>query len=90
MLYMIVEHFRNGDALPVYRRFRDQGRLAPAGLRYVASWVSEDFHRCFQVMDCDDPALLAQWTSQWEDLVEFDVIPVVTSAKAMAMIGPRL
>ena len=33
MLYMIVESFRGGDAVPVYRRFRDKGRLAPEGLR---------------------------------------------------------
>ena len=69
MLYMIVEHFRGGDALPVYRRFRDHGRLAPEGLRYVSSWVSEDLHRCFQVMECDDPTLLAQGTARWEDLI---------------------
>ena len=48
---MIVESFRGGDAIPVYRRFRHQGRLAPDGLRYVASWVSNDFQRCFQVME---------------------------------------
>jgi uncharacterized protein DUF3303 len=40
MLYMIVERFCGGDAVPVYRRFRDHGRLAPEGLRYVDSWVS--------------------------------------------------
>ena len=90
MLYMIVENFRDGDALPVYRRFRDQGRLAPEGLRYVASWVTDDFRRCFQVMDCEDQQLLAQWMARWEDLIEFDVIPVVTSAEAMAAVAPRL
>jgi hypothetical protein len=90
MLYMVVEHFRNGDALPVYRRFRDQGRMAPEGLRYVASWVAEDFRRCFQLMECEDPAFLAQWTAHWEDLVEFEVIPVVTSAVAMSVIAPQL
>jgi hypothetical protein len=90
MLYMVVEYFRNGDARPVYRRFRDQGRMAPEGLRYVASWVSEDFRQCFQVMECDDPALLAQWTARWEDLVEFEVIPVITSAEATAAIAARL
>lgn len=90
MLYMVVEHFRNGDALPVYRRFRDRGRLAPTGLRYVASWVSEDLRRCFQIMECDDPSLLAEWTARWEDLVDFEVIPVVTSAEAAAAVAPRL
>ena len=90
MLYMIVEHFRHGDALPVYRRFRDQGRMAPEGLRYVASWVTDDLRRCFQVMECEDQNLLAEWMARWEDLVEFEVIPVVTSAEAVAAVGARL
>ena len=90
MLYMIVEHFRDGDALSVYRRFRDQGRLAPEGLRYVASWVTDDFRRCYQIMDCEDRELLTRWTARWEDLIEFEVIPVVTSAEAVAAVAPRL
>lgn len=90
MLYVIVETFRGGDAVSVYRRFRDQGRLAPDGLRYLASWVSLDFRRCFQVMECDDPAVLKEWIAKWEDLIAFEVIPVRTSADAVAAIAPRL
>ena len=90
MTYMVIEHFRCGDALPVYRRFRDHGRLAPEGLRYVASWVTDDFRRCFQIMECEDRQLLAEWTARWEDLVEFEVIPVITSTEAVAAVAPRL
>ncbi len=90
MLYMIVEHFRHGDALPVYRRFRDKGRMAPDGLRYAASWVTEDFRHCFQVMECDDRGLLDQWMAHWQDLIEFEVISVMTSAEAVTAIGSRL
>jgi hypothetical protein len=90
MLYMIIEHFRGGAAEPIYRRFRERGRMAPDGLRYVASWVTEDYRRCFQVMECEDPALLEQWMSAWRDLTEFEVIPVNTSADAAAGIAPRL
>lgn len=85
MLYMVVETFRGGDARPVYRRFREQGRLAPDGLRYVASWVTADLTRCYQVMECDDPALLDAWVARWRDLVDFEVIPVVTSSEAQRM-----
>ena len=88
MLYMILEEFRNGDAAPVYQRFREQGRLAPEGLRYIASWVTQDYKRCFQVMECDDRALLEQWIAAWKDLVAFEVIPVVSSAEAAAAFGP--
>lgn len=88
MTYMIVERFREGDPGPVYRRFREQGRLAPDGLRYVASWVTADLRQCFQVMECDDPKLLAEWTERWSDLVEFEILPVVSSAEAQkAVLG---
>jgi Protein of unknown function (DUF3303) len=90
MTYMVIEHFRGGDALPAYRRFRDHGRLAPEGLTYVASWVTDDFRRCFQIMECEDRQLLLEWTARWEDLVEFEIIPVMTSAKAVATVAPRL
>jgi len=87
MLYMVIETFRNGDPEPVYRRFAAKGRLAPAGLVHVSSWVTDDLTRCFQVMECDDPALLEKWMEQWQDLVRFEVIPVVTSAQAAASAG---
>jgi hypothetical protein len=88
MLFMIVEHFR-GDPAAVYRRFRDRGRLAPDGLRYVGSWVTVDLERCYQVMECDDRRLLDEWIAAWTDLVEFEVIPVLTSAEAAEAIALR-
>jgi len=90
MLYVVIEQFRGGDPVPVYRRFRDQGRLAPEGVRYVASWVTEDLRRCYQIMECEDRGLLDQWTAHWSDLVEFEIIPALTSADAAALIAPRL
>ena len=86
MLYVIIEHFRNGDAVPVYARFRAHGRLAPDGLRYVNSWVTDDLKRCYQVMECDDRALLDDWMAAWSDLVEFEVHPVITSTDAAARV----
>ena len=82
MLFMIIEHFRGGDATPVYARFRERGRLAPAGLTYISSWVTEDMQHCYQVMEATDRALLDQWIAEWADLVDFEVIPVITSAEA--------
>jgi hypothetical protein len=56
----------------------------------VEAWVTADFRRCFQVMECEDRRLLTQWMARWRDLVEFEVIPVVTSAEAAATLAPRL
>lgn len=90
MLFMVIEKFRDGDPKPVYRRFREKGRMAPKGVRYVSSWVTTDFERGFQVMDCDDRALLDEWMSKWNDIAEFEVIPVISSEKAMTAIAPHL
>jgi hypothetical protein len=89
-LYMVVETFRQGDAVPVYRRFRDHGRLAPDGVRYVDSWVDEPMTRCWQLMEADDRGLLDAWIANWSDITDFEVIPVITSAAASARIAPRL
>jgi len=90
MLYMIIEHYRNGDAVPVYRRFRERGRLAPDGVRYVNSWVAPDLKTCYQVMETLERQLLDQWTAAWNDLVDFEVVPVITSAEAAALVADRL
>jgi hypothetical protein len=89
-LYMVVENFRNGDALPVYRRFRDHGRLAPEGLSYISSWVTESLDRCYQVMETENRALLDQWIAHWNDVVDFEVHPVIISKEAAEKIAPRL
>ena len=87
---MVVEHFKNKDALAVYRPFRDSGRLAPEGLRYVSSSVDDRFERCYQIMETHDRALLDQWMANWNDFVDFEVHPVLTSNEAAEKIAPRL
>jgi hypothetical protein len=82
MLFMVLERFRDGNAIPVYRRFRERGRLTPDGLSYVDSWVDESLRICFQVMRTDRRELLDEWMARWSDLVEFEVYPVITSAEA--------
>ena len=86
---MVIEHFKDGDPGPVYRRFRERGRLAPEGLTYIDSWVDVTLERCYQLMETDDRALLEQWIANWRDLVDFDVHPVITSADAAARVASR-
>jgi hypothetical protein len=90
MLCMIIEKFRNGDPVPVYRRFRDRGRLMPQGIEYRGSWVTDDLRRCFQIMECSGRRLLDEWMANWQDICEFEVIPVMTSVDAAAAVAPRL
>lgn len=85
MLFMVIETFRNGPA-PVYQRFAAKGRLAAPGLNYVTSWVTTDLQRCYQVME-GEPELLEEWMAQWRDLVDFEVLPVLTSASAATAVA---
>jgi Protein of unknown function (DUF3303) len=89
MLFMIIERF-HGRAPDVYRRFRERGRMAPDTVSYVASWVDIDFERCFQVMEANDEAQIREWTANWDDLVDFEIVPVRTSQEAASMMAGRL
>jgi hypothetical protein len=91
MLFMIIEHFKDQDALPVYRRFAERGRTLPDGLKYIDSWVEPNYARCFQLMETDDLSLLQRWILDWRGTgVTFEIVPVVKSAEARANIEPLL
>lgn len=82
MQYMIIEKFRPGKVIEVYKRFEEKGRLMPEGLHYINSWITEDVAKCYQIMETDDVNALHQWIDNWNDLVEFEIIPVITSQQA--------
>ena len=79
MLFMVIEKFKEGNARAIYRRSRERGRMLPKGLRYIDSWVEANLGRCFQLMECDDARLFQEWVSRWDDLIEFEIVPVVLS-----------
>jgi hypothetical protein len=84
---MIVEHFGNGDPKPIYERFREQGRMMPAGLNYVSSWIDDKLERCFQLMETEDEALIHEWIANWSDIMSFEIFPVITSPEASARVA---
>jgi hypothetical protein len=45
---------------------------------------------CYQLMECEDRAILEQWIVGGSDLVDFEVVPVITSAEAVQRVAPRL
>ncbi len=82
---MVIERFKEGAAPEIYRRFREKGRMMPNGLEYVSSWIDVDFKICYQLMRTEDAALFDRWTEHWSDLMEFEIVPVRTSAEAVEM-----
>ena len=89
MLYMVIERFKNQDATPVYERLRDQGRMTPEGLEYLSGWVDTKLERCFQIMETSDPKLMTEWTAHWSDIVDFEVVAVMSSADAVQVMQSK-
>lgn len=79
---MVTESFKGGDPVPVYRRFAERGRMAPEGLHYVSSWIDERLHRCYQLMETENSALIDRWIANWSDIVDFEVCRVIGSEEA--------
>lgn len=86
---MVVERFRSGGTEPIGERFRRCGRMLPEGVAYQASWVDAAGTRCFQLLEAPSREALNAWTRRWDDLVEFEVSPVLPSAEFWAAHAPR-
>jgi Domain of unknown function (DUF3303) len=82
MLYMIIEKFYPGKVKNLYKRFEEKGRLMPEGLTYINSWVAENLSCCYQLMETDETEKLDEWVNNWNDLADFEIIPVITSGQA--------
>lgn len=82
MLYLVIEKFHKGKEKELYKRFDEEGRLMPEGIRYINSWIDEQLTTCFQVMEAGTIENIHEWISHWNDLADFQIIPVLTSAQA--------
>lgn len=88
MFYMVVERFK--DAPEIYRRLREKGRMMPDGLEYVSSWIDHDLKTCWQVMETEEFVLLERWIDNWKDLMDFEIVPVRSSAEVREMMSQKL
>jgi len=87
MLFMVIERFKPGSQSLIGERFKQSGRMLPDGVIYHSSWVESSGARCFQIMEAASPELLQSWVTHWSDLVDFEIIPVQTSAEFWAKAG---
>lgn len=82
MRYLIIEHFRKETVKELYQRFDQQGRLMPAGVHYIDSWINEDVSKCYQLMESDSLNGLQKWIANWDDLADFEIVPIISSDEA--------
>lgn len=82
MQYMVIERYKDKEA--VYKRFHEKGRMMPEGVSYVNSWVTEDGNICYQINEAENLELLYEWASNWNDVTDFEFIPVISSREMSA------
>jgi uncharacterized protein YjaG (DUF416 family) len=86
MQYMIIERFHEKKVKELYQRFAEKGRLMPNGVIYINSWINENVTVCYQLMETDSLEKLHEWINNWEDLADFEIVPIITSAEAKAKV----
>ena len=89
MLYMIIEKFHQGKIKQLYERFDERGRLMPDGVNYINSWIDINVETCYQIMESKSEEKLLEWVNNWNDLADFEIIPVLTSAQAKEKVLAR-
>ena len=82
MLYMIIEKFHPGKGKELYQRFEEKGRMLPKGVVYINSWIDKSVTICYQLMESGSEEKIHEWISHWNDLADFEIIPVISSAEA--------
>ena len=82
MVFMVIERFHAHKLKELYQRFEIKGRMLPDGVHYINSWIDENVSTCYQVMEGESKEKLLEWVSHWQDLADFEIIPVISSAQA--------
>lgn len=81
---MVIERFEPDKIAEIGRRFQQNGRMLPVGVIFHASWIDSAGTRCFQLMESASAEMLDEWVQRWNDLVAFEIIPVMTSSEFWA------
>lgn len=84
---MVIEKFKPGKVKAVYQRFEEKGRMLPEEVHYINSWIDESITSCYQLMEAGSPEQLHLWADQWKDLVDFEIVPIISSAEAKKRIA---
>jgi hypothetical protein len=64
--------------------------MAPEGLQYISSWVDDKLERWFQIMETSERDPLDHWIEKWNDIVEFELFPALSSNEAADRVAPQL
>jgi len=80
--FMITFNIRPENRTSSGKRFLETGGGPPAGVTMLGRWHKAAGLGGFVLCESSDPEALANWVYQWNDLLTFEIIPVLNDEQA--------
>jgi hypothetical protein len=87
MLFMITYAFAPDARNSAQERFKKTGGMPGAGVKFHGRWHALAGGHGFVLAEGNDSVAIGRWMQEWNDLLEFEVIPVNTDEDVMKVLG---
>ena len=86
MKFMVTFPLTHRDYKERVARFLETGAPPPEGVTLHGRWFTASHNKGYMVVEANDPTALFRWTSEWADLIDFEIEPVISDAEAGAVL----
>jgi hypothetical protein len=87
MHFLTIWTFRPEHANSAIERFGETGAPPPEGVNMLARWHDVAGKRGFALSETDDPVAIAKWCHGWNDLLSFEIVPVINDEQLGAVLA---
>ena len=78
MKFMVTFPLTHRDYKERVTRFLETGAPPPEGVTLLGRWFTASHSKGFMLVETNDAKPLFRWTSEWANLIDFQIEPVVT------------
>lgn len=81
MKYIVTFEMTTAGYQERVKRFLETGAPPPQGATLLGRWFTLGHNKGFMLAETADPSTIYRWVSQWADLLDFEVYPVLEDAQ---------
>ena len=86
MKYMITFPLTHHAYKERISRFMEAGAPPPEGVTIVGRWFTAGHNRGYMVVESEEHKTLFRFASEWSDIVDFSIEPLVTVEEAASVL----
>ena len=68
-------------------RFLENGAPPPEGVKLLGRWFTAAHSRGWMVVEADDAGSLLRYTSEWADIMDFEIYPILADDEAAPILA---